>query len=108
MGHVEVPVIPTTCDAAHGTENGNNCGPINSFPANFTPVHEVRLRPFFIDKYPVSNKDYLQCQVAGLCPEECQVRKTCAGGFLSQYSLHDGRLAEYPVATIEKAGADAC
>ncbi|MBI5477980.1 MAG: SUMF1/EgtB/PvdO family nonheme iron enzyme [Deltaproteobacteria bacterium] len=75
----------------------NNCGPGNPPPTDFTPAHAVTLSPFFIDRYAVTNEQYLACFNAGVCPDE-----THGGGgdFYEQYHLADPRLAKYPMSTL--------
>lgn len=99
MGHDEIPYTPPPCPS------GQHCGPGNPPPTDYAPKHKVRLSPYFIDRLPATNKQYRACVEAGQCIDECQVRSKCSGNFFDQYSIHDPRLDDYPVLTVEFEGA---
>jgi len=100
MGHAPLPATSGHCSGSNDG-GGNNCGPGNQPPTNFAPMHQVRVRPFFIDRYPVTNAQYLTCLSAGLCPDDCGAQRTCQ----FQYSVRDPQLADYPMATAMYEGA---
>ena len=99
MGHDEIPYMPPACPP------GEQCGPGNPPIIDYAPKHKVRLSPYFIDKYPVTNKQYRACVEAGQCIDECQARKKSSGGFWDEYGIHDPRLDDYPVFSVEFQGA---
>src|SRR5689334_568939 len=68
MGHDPIPYVPPPCPPP--SDGGNNCGPGSAPPANYSPVHQVTLRPFFIDRHAISNAEYLECFAAGSCPDD--------------------------------------
>ncbi|MBI4954429.1 MAG: formylglycine-generating enzyme family protein [Myxococcales bacterium] len=100
MGHEALPYEPPVCAP------GEVCGPGNPPPKDFVPPHKVKLKPFFIDRYPVTNGQYKKCFDAGMCPGDCEPGG-CQGGFFDVYHMTDPLLAAYPVATVTFAGADA-
>jgi formylglycine-generating enzyme required for sulfatase activity len=100
MGHDAIPYEKPPC-----TEEP--CGPGNPPPTDFTPPHKVKLKPFFIDRYPATNGQYKECFDAGMCPADCTLIPSCAGAFYSEYRMTDPALADYPVATIMFDGAEA-
>src|SRR3972149_10455133 len=66
---------------------GEICGPGNPPPTDFSPVHQVKLDPFYLDRFPASNAEYRACFEAGVCPNECGT--SCGGRFYEQ--VHPAR-----------------
>jgi formylglycine-generating enzyme required for sulfatase activity len=99
MGHDALPYVKPPCPP------GMLCGPGNPPLLDYAPRHKVRLSPYFIDRFPATNKQYRACVDAGQCQEDCVTRKRCTGGIFNEYSIHDPRLDDYPVLTVELQGA---
>ena len=102
MGHELLPWPPPEPPPCPG---GPPCGPGNPPPTDFYPVHTVRLDPFYLDRFPATNAEYLACYQAGVCPNECW--PNCAGPFYEEVHLGDPRLGDYPMATALHEGAEA-
>src|SRR3989304_3923425 len=75
------------------------CGPGPGRYDLAAPEHLVWLSPFFIDRYPATNAEYLEYFAAGACPDECQ-GVGCAGGLYDEVHLADPALAGYPMTTL--------
>jgi formylglycine-generating enzyme required for sulfatase activity len=74
---------------------------------DFSPAHAVELSAFFIDRQPVTNLEYLACQQARACPEDCQGAHSCSGSIYREYHVTDPDLADFPMATATIMGAEA-
>jgi len=74
IGHAQVPNAPPACEE-YGT-----CGDAAPSQQAFAPSVKVHLKPFFIDKYPVSVKQYRACVDAGVCEVDCWTTKQCGDG----------------------------
>lgn len=105
-----------TTDETHIRIEGGRVAVGHEMPAEIAkqPLRDAALRPnvikiptYYIDRFAVTNADYLGCVRAGACPDECQKGHVCVGSVYDQYHITDPALARYPVATATVAGAEA-
>lgn len=108
MGHDPVaPVAQAPCVDAPSP--GNDCGP-SPLPYDYAaPAHLVDLSPFFINRLPAKNSDYLACFEAGECAADGVVGGSISvGNDMPPYRFDDPNLADYPVAfLLRRAQAEA-
>jgi formylglycine-generating enzyme required for sulfatase activity len=88
LGHDPLPNNPPDC------ESTGTCGSYDPTLQDFGPPVKVSLKPYFIDRYPVTVKQYRGCVQAGACPVDCLSTGQCGDG--SYWDYLDPALDSFP------------
>jgi formylglycine-generating enzyme required for sulfatase activity len=101
LGHDPIPNTKPAC------EEFGSCSDYEKNLQNFWPPLRVHLEPYFIDRFPVTVRQYRACVKAGACAIDCLSTGQCGDG--SAWSYLEPALDSFPALGLNnKIGRSYC